>query len=160
MPEVASSLDSIFQVRGKDVYELLAFAVAGEDFAVELSTVHEIVVPPPLTLVPRSPPAVLGVCSVRGRLVTVVDVRILLGLPPRSADKKARILLGKGADDELMGLLVDEVRQVVRLLPSEFEPVGSGVGESVELVRAIARPSGGPEIVVFELGHLLAKGAQ
>jgi purine-binding chemotaxis protein CheW len=158
MPETSTSLDSIFQVRGKDVYELLAFAVAGEDFAVELSTVHEIVVPPPLTLVPRGPAAVLGVCSVRGRLVTVVDVRTLLGLPPRPTDKKTRILLGKGAEDELMGLVVDEVRQVVRLLPSEFETVGGASGES-ELVRAIARPASGSEIVVFELGHLLARGA-
>ncbi len=81
----------------------------------------KIVVPPPITFVPRAKRVVLGVCGGRGQLVTVLDLRACLEAPPIEVNRKRRILLGRTADDELMGLLVDEVRQVVRMLPKEIE---------------------------------------
>ena len=55
--------------------EYLAFLLAGDTYAVRISAVGEILRPPPITEVPRAPSPIIGVVSVRGRLVTVMDLR-------------------------------------------------------------------------------------
>ena len=143
-----------------EISELLAFVSDGELYAVELHSVHEIVIPPPITMVPRSPPAVLGVCSVRGELATVVDLRIVLDLPAVLSDKK-RILLARVGGVELVGLLVDEVRQVVRLKAAQVELSSQGLGgEMSEAVRGVGRPSADEVIVILDLVSVLAKGCR
>jgi chemotaxis signal transduction protein len=58
-----------------------------------------------------------------------------------------------------MGLLVDEVRQVVRMMPKEIElSSGAGGGEFSEVVRGIGRPAHGDMLVLLDLSLLLGKG--
>lgn len=148
-----------FSGGGDDVAELLAFICDDELYAVDLRTVHEIVIPPPVTLVPRSPPAVVGVCSVRGQLATVVDLRVVLGLPPLDEVGKVRFLLAKLGESDLVGLRVDEVRHVVRLNTAQIEYSGQTLGGDVsEGVRGIGRPSSGEVIVLLDLLAVLSKG--
>lgn len=151
---------SFIDRHGQESLELLAFVTQGELYAVSLSAVQEIVVPPPLTWVPRAPRAVIGVCSVRGRLVTVVDFRICMGFSPQETSRKSRILLGVGAGEEIMGLRVDEVRQVVRLSPSELEMTNQTLGGDISdgVLRGIGRPSGGEELVLVDMKAILVKG--
>jgi purine-binding chemotaxis protein CheW len=142
-------------------HELLSFATGGELYAVRLSDAQEIVVPPPITLVPRAPRAVAGVASVRGNLVTVVDLRLVLGLGPERSGRKGRLLLGRGPGDELMALRIDEIHHVVRLSASqiEFGNVGMG-GESSEVVRGIGRPDGGDVLVLLDMYTIFARGVR
>ncbi len=143
----------------EEVAELLAFVCDDELYAVDLRTVHEIVIPPPITLVPRSPLAVVGVCSVRGQLATVVDLRAVLGLPPNDEQGKTRILLAKMGEADLVGLRVDEVRHVVRLSTSQIEFSAQTLGGDVsEGVRGIGRPATGEVIVLLDLVAMLHKG--
>src|SRR5688572_10281550 len=123
--------------------EFLMFGLSGENYGVELTGIKEIVSPPPMTLVPRAAREVVGVCSVRGLLVTVVDLRLRLRLEARPLTRRARILLSTIATGEVIGLLVDEVRQVIRLGVSEIEPAASALGGDVsESVIGVARPEG------------------
>src|SRR5687767_4535625 len=73
--------------------EYLAFALAGETYAVPIGFIAEILKPPPLTEIPRAPRTVIGVVSVRGRLVTVIDLRRRFRLHESAFDRKTRILL-------------------------------------------------------------------
>lgn len=141
------------------VAELLAFVTSGEQYAVELRTVHEIVIPPSITVVPRSRRAVLGVCSVRGELATVVDLRRVLDLPPLPETRRERILLARAAQGELIGLRVDEVKQVVRLSPSQIEYSSQSLGgDGSDGVRGIGRPNERDVIVILDLLAVLQKG--
>lgn len=159
MPE-ALARDSFLARQGQEAHELLAFVTNGELYAVQLAAVQEIVVPPPLTFVPRAPRAVVGVCSVRGRLVTVVDFRACLGLPGAPLSRKSRILLALGDEDEVLGLRVDEVRHVVRLAPSELELTTQNLGgDLADAVRGIGRPADGGELVLIDLHVVLKRGA-
>ncbi len=125
------------------VREFLMFALAGELYGVELTRIKEILSPPPITMVPRAPREVIGVCSVRGLLVTVLDLRRKLRLDERTLTRRARILLGEAESGEVIGLLVDEVRHVVRLAATEIEPAASALGGDVsEFVLGIGRPAG------------------
>src|SRR5579859_3579070 len=101
--------------------EYLAFVLGGETYAVQIAHIAEILKPPPITEVPRSARTVLGVISVRGKLVTVVDLRRRFHLPDAPIDRRARILLADVGTGEQIGLLVDEVQQVWRLASEEIE---------------------------------------
>jgi purine-binding chemotaxis protein CheW len=122
--------------------EYLGFALAGETYAVAIANIAEILKPPPITEVPRAPRNVLGVVSVRGKLVTVMDLRRRFKLREDPIDRKSRILLAEVGTDEQIGLLVDEVLQVYRLAESEIEPANVLGGDQPAHIAGIGRPPG------------------
>ncbi len=135
--------------------EFLMFVVGGELFGIELTGIREILSPPPITPVPRSNREILGVCSVRGLLVTVLCLRRKLRLSEMPTGRRSRILLTSSAGGETMGLLVDEVRQVVRLQPAEIEPAAGTLGnDASEHVIGVARPPGS-FVVLLDLASIL-----
>ncbi len=110
-----------------------------------------------MTLVPRAPHEVLGVCSVRGLLVTVIDLRRCLDLVESPPTRRTRILLTKSDRDETLGVLVDEVKQVVRLADTEMEVATSVLGGDVsEHVMGIGRPDESV-IILLDLGSMVRK---
>lgn len=123
--------------------EHLAFRIADEVFALPLTDVRELLTPPLITYVPRAPRAALGLASVRGMLVTVVDLGVRFGkratpIDP-SSERKARVLLVLSADGETIGLLVDEVLSVYRLADNEIEPATALGGAMSEHVVGLGR---------------------
>ncbi|HZU81809.1 MAG TPA: chemotaxis protein CheW [Polyangiaceae bacterium] len=137
--------------------EYLAFGLAGETYAVPIRHVAEILRPPPITPVPRAPSTVLGVISVRGKLVTVVDLRRRFHLAPAPIDRKTRILLADAGTGEQLGLLVDDVQQVWRLAGEEIEPAAVLGGEQAAHIAGIGRPAArdGMMLILLELSPLL-----
>jgi len=112
--------------------EYLLFRLAGEEFGVEIGRVLEVMRTPPVTEVPRAPPDVLGIISVRGEVITVVDPRARFGLASSAGGPARRVVVvddGEGA----CGLLVDQVAGVVRLPRGALEPcpdaIAAGAGE-------------------------------
>jgi purine-binding chemotaxis protein CheW len=127
--------------------EYLAFVLAGETYAVKIHSIVEILKPPPLTEVPRAEASIIGVVSVRGRLVTVIDLRRRFRVPTSPLGHQSRILLAdKG--DELIGLLVDEVLQVYRLADTEIEPANVLGGDQPAHILGIGRPAGALLVLV------------
>ncbi len=137
------------------VREFLVFGLAGELYGVELTGIKEILSPPPITPVPRAPSEVVGVCSVRGLLVTVLDLRRRLRLEERPLGRRTRILLATADAGEVTGLLVDEVRQVVRLAESEIEVAAQALGgDLAEHVLGVGRP-GGVFLILLDLNAIV-----
>jgi purine-binding chemotaxis protein CheW len=122
--------------------EYLAFALSGELYAVPIGVIAEILKPPPITEVPRAPLQVVGVMSVRGRLVTVVDLRRRFRLPESPLTRRTRILLVGPTEADPIGLLVDEVIQVYRLTDAEIEQASVLGGEQPAHIAGIGRPPG------------------
>jgi purine-binding chemotaxis protein CheW len=141
---------------GKRV-EYLAFSLAGEAYAVRISHIAEILRPLPITEVPRAPRNVIGVVSVRGRLVTVIDLRRRLRLPEAPMDRRTRILLAmgdQGEQGEQIGLLVDEVMQVYRMTENEIEPAEVLGGDQPAHIAGIGRPEGAL-LILLDLALIL-----
>jgi purine-binding chemotaxis protein CheW len=143
------------KVRGPRV-EYLAFRLGTDTYAVPIGEVREILKLPPVTEVPRAPSDVLGVVSVRGLLVTVIDLKRRLRVAPADITKKGRILLVMGADNEVIGLYVDEVLQVYRLAETEVEVSGNALGKLGDYVVGIGRPEGALLILV-DLAPILGR---
>ncbi len=135
--------------------EFLSFRLGADVYAVELARIREIVSSPPVTEVPRSPSDIVGICSVRGLLVTVVDLRQRLGLLVSPPTKLSRILLANTDSGEVVGLLVDEVRHVVRLASTEIEVTGSVLGADLsDHVLGVGRPEG-DFVVLLDLASMV-----
>jgi len=80
----------------------------------EIKRLHQI------TAVHRAPPEVRGVVNMRGRIVTIIDVRQKLGFEPAAASPALVIIVPHG--EELLGLLVDDVDDIVRAEPGSIAP--------------------------------------
>jgi purine-binding chemotaxis protein CheW len=146
---------------GSRARELLVFTLAGEMYGVDLAGIREILTPPPITLVPRAQSDVLGVCSVRGLLVTVMDLRRRLNVDAAQGTRRTRILLAPTRDDEVVGLVVDEVKNVMRLSEAEVELAAGVLGGDVsEHVMGIGRPKDGPVIVLLDIRSLVSSGKE
>lgn len=122
------------------IRDFLSFAVGDEQYALPLSAVREIMKPPVVTEVPGAPRNVLGIVSVRGRVITLIDLRRKLKMREPPITVRARVILvDKG--EEVLGLLVDSVAQVYRLREDEVELALVMGRDLAEYVMGIGRPS-------------------
>lgn len=119
--------------------ELLAFLLGTEEYAVPVDLVQEVLTPREITPVPHSRKFVLGVCSLRGIVLPIIDLHRRLGLPEAAWDEKSRILVMNLGPDDRVGLFVDRVRGVVRLLPSAVRPVPETIEQGAEFLQGVAR---------------------
>ncbi len=119
-----------------DLPRFVLFRVGQERFALPLAGVREVVVPGILSRIPRAPEALRGVMNLRGRVVTVVDLGLLLG-GERVTDKAARLLvLDIGRRD--LGLLVSQVQTIGSL--GEDKGTKEGAPEAAVAWREADQP--------------------
>lgn len=93
---------------------------AGQLFGLRLDRVRDVFVPQGLSSVPLAPPEVAGLLNLRGRIVTAIDLRRRLGLPPREGSLPT-VAVGIEDRGELYGLIADRVSDVLWLEPSKYE---------------------------------------
>ena len=100
---------------------LSVFALGETLFAVEALRVQEITLMGQLTPVRRAAPDVLGIINLRGRIVTVLDPALRLGLPAFEPVRSSRILITE-CGDEAIGLMVSAVLDVLPVEKDRFLP--------------------------------------
>ncbi len=93
--------------------QLLVFSLCGEEYAVKLIDIREIIHTPALTLVPNVPHGVKGIANLRGKVVTVIDLGTLLHLASKEGQEKQHVIVTE-RNGELFGILVDTVVGVLR----------------------------------------------
>lgn len=118
--------------------ELLSFRLGGEEYAVMVDDVREVLRNYQLTVVPNAPAHILGVMSLRGTVTTIIDPCTRIGLTPGVRDDKSRIII-MSTKDEDVGLIVDRVTGVVRISPEDIKPAPENNEQGTEFLRGIAR---------------------
>ena len=105
---------------GQDDARLLAVTLAGQEFGIPVTQVRDVLGPQRTTVVPLAPAGIAGLLNLRGRIVTVIDMRALLGLPPNGADgRMMQVVVEQG--EESFSLRVDAVGDVLELPGNAFE---------------------------------------
>ncbi len=108
--------------------QYLSFVLAGEEYAVNILRVKEIIEYATLTRVPAMPACVRGVINLRGRVVPVVDLAQRFGLPEREITRRSCIVMVEvtttGAP-VVMGIIADAVSQVLDVAEQAIEPAPS-----------------------------------
>ncbi len=129
--------DSPSPEEGNDLLELLSFRMADEIYAVDLLMIREIIRPTDITQVPRAHHFIKGIISLRGTIIPVFDLRSRLGLREAPLDRSSRILvvhLEKGH----VGVIADQVFEVLRVDPSRMEPPPAAASASgASLFKAV-----------------------
>ncbi|RMF17766.1 MAG: hypothetical protein D6761_03715 [Candidatus Dadabacteria bacterium] len=108
-------------------FEVLRFRLAHELFCLELDRISEIIKPRQITPVPRTPDWLLGIVSLRGTMIPVVDTATRLKV--RSAPVSTRRIIIIEHENELCGLLVDEVQNVEIISPDAIEPLPTALAD-------------------------------
>jgi purine-binding chemotaxis protein CheW len=96
------------------------FHLGGLYLGIEVTRVQEVIRHQQMTPVPLAPSLVGGLINLRGQIVTAIDLRERLGLPPRSGGRLPMNVVVR-TDDGAISLLVDEIGDVVEVLPETFE---------------------------------------
>ena len=110
------------QTAADDVTELLTFVIAGENYAVAIENIVEIVTPRPVTRIPNADESIVGIISLRGTIVTLLDVRRKLRHPPSAAAGAETRVVVLEHQGETVGFEVDRVLRVVKTSAGAIEP--------------------------------------
>jgi len=135
--------------------ELLMFAMAGEQYAIDIERIAEIINPRRPTPVPNAPPVVVGIISLRGTIVTMLDLRRELGHESSyTAGPETRTIVVEDRGG-LAGFVVDRVLRVVKVAVSEIQshPVVSPA-EQRDAIRGVFR-HGSALTVILDIEKLL-----
>ena len=100
---------------------LLTCCVAGQWLALSVEELSEVVTPQIRTVIPLAPPSVNGLINLRGKILTELDMRKILALPPREDESVYRTVILEGEDSEGFGLTVDSVGEVINMKADAFE---------------------------------------
>jgi purine-binding chemotaxis protein CheW len=100
----------------------LTLTVADQLCGVPVLAVRDVLGAQTITRIPLAPPEVAGSLNLRGRIVTAIDLRRRLGLPPRGAEEGAAMSVVVERDNELYSLLADQVGEVLPLPRADRAP--------------------------------------
>ena len=104
------------------VIQWVTFHLNDETYGIDVLKVQEVLKVSEITNVPGAPDFVLGIINLRGNVVTVINTRMCLGLPSAEFDDLSRIIIIESGE-QVVGLMVDSVAEVVYLYTSEIERV-------------------------------------
>jgi len=132
-----------------DELQLVSFDVEGQEYAIAIEDVQEIVqVPEAVIHVPHSESHVLGVMTLRSRLLPLVNLRSMFGLPHRDLDEKSRIVV-LTLNGLSVGVVVDAVSEVLRVSKSGVDALPALLARDGNLaeITAICRLDKGKRLV-------------
>ena len=143
-------------LQGQDpVAQWVTFYLDKERYGINVMQVQEVLRVSEITPVPGAPDYVLGIINLRGNVVTVIDSRQRFRLPPREMDDSTRIVIME-TENQVVGILVDSVAEVVELRASEIEAAPSvGNEESARFIQGVCSLSG-ELLILIDLNKLFS----
>ncbi len=104
----------------RETQQFVTLTIGGQLFGVPVLAVQDVLAPQKITPVPLASAEVAGALNLRGRIVTAIDVRRRLDLPPRGKDEQCMyVVVEQGS--ELYSLMIDSVGEVLSLPVNQFE---------------------------------------
>ena len=122
---VTTDPQDVADTLGKNAKDFVTFTISGQLFGIPILLVRDILHLENIAKIPLAPPKIKGSVNIRGRIVTVVSVRVSLGLKERDNDSDSDKIINMGVTIEQNGnlytLLVDSIGDVVSPSPDSYE---------------------------------------
>jgi len=151
---------------GNDEIQLVSFEVSGQEYALPIESVQEIVqLPETLTHVPNVPAYVLGVMTLRARLLPLVSLRGLFGLEQAQLSEQHRVVvvsLRRNGTNVSVGVVVDSVKEVLRVSRGIVDPIPALLAKdkTMDDITSICRLNGGKRLVsIISAEHMILNAA-
>ncbi|MDO7841793.1 chemotaxis protein CheW [Sphingomonas immobilis] len=152
---IAADGETVLQI---ETVPLVVCAIGGQEFAFPLGMVEEVLrVPAEITRMPLADPAVVGSMAVHGRILPLLSLRVLLGLPEGTDETRGRILLVR-VGGHRVGLVVDAMRAILSVSEDDIDSVPQVLarGGAEARIQAICRLDSGTRLVsILAAEHLL-----
>lgn len=137
--------------------QIVGLRIGRETYGVPISLVREIVRVPEITAVPNAQKYVEGVINLRGKIISVVDLRKRFGEADVAHHKKNRIVVVE-LENRTVGLIVNSASEVLKIPPSEIEPPGSVfLNGEVDYVTGVGKLNN-RIIILLDLNKVLSGG--
>ena len=138
--------------------QYLTFHLASEVYGLEILKIQEIIGMMDVTVVPRTPEHVRGVINLRGKVIPVLDLRIVFGMPPQDDTNRTCIIVVQVRDrnaDKTVGFIVDEVSEVLQVTGDQMEERPSlGASAENDFILGMGKV-GGKVIMLLDADKLL-----
>jgi purine-binding chemotaxis protein CheW len=139
--------------------QYLAFTVGGEIFAMDIRSIREVIQFSGITEVPLMPPFIRGVINLRGAVVPVIDLCVRFGRPVTAVAQRTCIVileLAQGDTAAELGVMVDNVSEVLSIAASEIEPAPAfGNDLRTEFIAGVAKV-GDHFVILLDVDHVLS----
>ncbi|WP_210395072.1 chemotaxis protein CheW [Motiliproteus sediminis] len=133
------------------------FKLADEFYGINVMQVKEVLRLTEIAPVPGAAPYILGIINLRGNVITVVDTRTLFGLERRDNSDDSRIIVIE-LEDQVIGMLVDAVAEVIYLRQSEIERAPNvGTEESTKFIQGVSYHND-ELIILLDLNRMIDDG--
>lgn len=132
-----------------DELQLVSFEVAGQEYAMDIEDVQEIVqIPEEIIHVPRSESHVMGIMTLRNRLLPLVNLRRMFDLPSRENDDHSRIVV-VSLGSSSVGVVMDSVNEVLRVAKADVDAMPGLLARDGDLadITDICRLNNGKRLV-------------
>jgi len=130
----------------------LTFMIGKEEFGVAVLKVREIMGIQDITAVPQTPNYLKGVINLRGKVIPVIDLRLKFGLPSIEFTQRTCIIVvqvNSGSILLLMGIVVDEVSEVMTMAPGDIEDTPDfGASVATTYILGMAKIKGKVKILL------------
>lgn len=146
-------------VQETETIEYVTVMIGGQLFGLPINRVQDVFMPEAITRVPLAPGEIAGVLNLRGRIVTVIDMRRRLRLPP-AEDGTACMAVGIEYKGESYGLLIDQVGEVLRLPADGLEQNPGNLDRRWALVSGGVQRLDGRLLVVLDVDQVLEMASE
>jgi len=134
---------------------IVGFNVGRETYGIPIASLHEIVRVPEITAVPDAPDYLEGVINLRGKIVSVVDLRKRFGKPTTAIDRHSRILVVEHRG-RLAGMIVDSASEVIKIPDTDIEAAPAMMREGgLDCVTGLGKYKG-RLIILLDINQVLA----
>ena len=147
------------ETASQNLTEYVTAMVGGQLFGLPIVRVQDVFIPDRLTRVPLAPPEIAGVLNLRGRIVTLIELRRRLGLGDRK-NGASGMAIGVEARGESYGLLIDSVGEVLKLDDAAREANPVNLDARLARVSAGIHRLEGQLLIVLDVDRVLDIGAR
>jgi purine-binding chemotaxis protein CheW len=137
------------------VTEFVTVFIGEQLFGLPINRVQDVFIPDRLTEVPLAPREIAGVLNLRGRIITAIDMRCRLDLPPAATGRQAPMAVGTEFKGENFGLIIDQVGEVMTLSNASREPNPVNLDARWAKVSAGVHRLEGQLMVVLDIDRIL-----
>lgn len=143
----------------ESVNEFVTAVIGGQLFGLPILQVQDVFAVTRLTRVPLAPPEIAGLLNLRGRIVTLIDLRRRFGFTATNGEEQ-QMAIGIESNGESYGLLIDSVGEVMQLDAAAYEPVPVNLDRQLAQVASGIYRLDGRLIVVADVERILSIGNQ
>jgi purine-binding chemotaxis protein CheW len=138
----------------QNLTEYVTAMIGGQLFGLPIVRVQDVFIPARLTRVPLAPPEIAGVLNLRGRIVTLIDLRRRFGLGKRE-DGNSSMAIGVESRGESYGLLIDNVGEVLKLDDAAREANPINLDQRLARVSAGIHRLDGQLLIIVDVDRVL-----